>query len=183
MINNNLALYKNGETEESQKQLWTKELENAVNKQIELELTNFATYQELSNYFSNAERGLYGIAKFFEKESDEELKHSREFMNYQIKRGGSVGSINSMPIDISELENASNKIITAYQIALAQEKFTYLALLELHEISCNDPAFQDFIEEFLKEQVETQYKLNNIIKLLQLGGSVYCAIHEENLRE
>ena len=43
MIDNNLALYTQGDSEENQKQLWTRDLESALNKQIELELTNFAT--------------------------------------------------------------------------------------------------------------------------------------------
>lgn len=183
MIDNNLALYTQGDSEENQKQLWTRDLESALNKQIELELTNFATYQELSNYLSHADQGMLGLSNHFQKEADEELKHARNFMNYQTKRGGSVTSVNSMPIDISELETATNKMLKAYQIALVQEKFTYVALLELHEIACNDPALQDLIEESLAEQLNGQQELNNVIKMLELGGSVMCAIHEEKLRE
>ena len=178
MINNNLAIQ---HIDEDSKELWTEQLQSALNKHIEVELSNFATYEELANWFANVKYGFHGISKFLRKEANEELSHAREFMAYQNKRGGSIDKVLAVASDISCLERSDNCILECYKIILELEKSTYLSLLELHDISVQDPAFQDMIEEYLKEQIDTQEKINSTINTLEFGGKVVCALHEIEL--
>jgi len=178
MINNNLSIQ---HLDDGYKEIWTEQLETALNKHIEVELGNFATYEEMSNWFANAKYGFHGMSKFLRKEADEELSHAREFLSYQNKRGGSIDKVLAVASDISVLERSDNCILECYKIMLELEKNTYLSLLEIHDIAVQDPAFQDMIEEYLKEQINTQEKLNSTINTLQFGGKIVCAIHEKEL--
>jgi hypothetical protein len=63
-------------------------------------------------------------------------------------------------------------------LALELEKATYVALLEIDNNSNNDPHLQDFIENVLEEQLETQKKINYIIRRLESGGPTASYIHE-----
>lgn len=178
MLNNNLSIQ---HLDDGYKEIWTEQLQTALNKHIEVELGNFATYEEMSNWFANAKYGFHGISKFLRKEADEELSHARDFMSYQNKRGGSIDKVLAVASDISALERSDNCILECYKIMLELEKNTYLSLLELHDIAVQDPAFQDMIEEYLKEQINTQEKLNSTINILQFGGTIVCAMHEKEL--
>ena len=178
MINNNLAVQ---HLDEGSKELWTEQLQLDLNKHIEVELSNFATYEEMSNWFANVKYGFHGMSKFLRKEADEELSHARDFMAYQNKRGGYVDKVLAVASDVSNLERSDNCILECYKIMLDLEKSTYVSLLELHDVAVQDPAFQDMIEEYLKEQLDTQEKLNSTINTLQFGGKVVCALHEKEL--
>ena len=167
--------------DEGPKELWNTQLQTALNKQIEIELSNFATYEEMANWFANVKYGFHGMSKFLRKEADEELAHARHFMAYQNKRGGTVDKVLAVSSDISNLERSDNCILECYKIMLELEKSTYVSLLELHETAVQDPAFQDMLEEYLKEQLDTQEKLNSTINTLQFGGNVVCALHEKEL--
>ena len=161
--------------------LWSEHTQDLVNKHINIEMKNFSVYEALASMLDNGEIGLVGLAKFFRQEADEELKHARDFINYQNKRGGKVKEITYYNPDISHLWDSNKLIIDVYTIALELEKQTNKSLEELHE-NVNDVALQDMIEGYLNEQHDTQKKLNDVIKLLSLGGDVYAAIHEKELR-
>jgi len=139
--------------------LWDSQREQMLNKQIALELYNFSVYEELSCFFAHGSRGYTNLAAHFRGEADEELKHSRMFMDYQLQRGGKVRFLSSPEGNIDH-------------------KLTYVALLEIHNNSSSDPHLQDFIENVLEEQLETQKKINDTIRRLESGGSTASYIHE-----
>ena len=148
--------------------LWPESLEAAVNAQIGIELANFASYEQLSCFFRNADRGYTNLAAFFRQEADEELKHARSFMDYQTMRGGTV--VVATPFHLlptTPAVDSTQPCLDAYLIALGLEKATYISLLELHKKAESDPAFQDHLEACLEEQLETQKKLSDQIQLLE----------------
>lgn len=164
--------------------LWSEDLQDGVNTQIAIELNNFMTYQAWSAVFAHASISYPVIAKFFKQEADEELKHARSFMDYQNMRGGKVKittspSLNDLDYGARLLYDSPRPILEAYKMALDLEKYTYSKLLNLHVIAGErDPQFSDFIEEMLKEQLETQQKLNfKIIQLSRADSSVVDYIH------
>ena len=163
--------------------LWTSALQTALDEQIQLEMYNFAFYQSLANYLATAQVGLLGLSAHFKHEADEELKHARHFMDYQTQRGGQVGSISVVFPNVEDLKTAENTVVASYKKALEQEKVTYCSLLKLHNKAEEDPALQDFVEEYLAEQLKGQEELNNRIRMLELGGPVMCAIHENELQK
>ena len=159
--------------------LWDSQREQMLNRQIALELYNFSVYEELSCFFAHGSKGYTNLAAHFRGEADEELKHSRMFMDYQLQRGGKVRFLSSPEGNIDhKLDQDGFGPIDAYMLALELEKATYVALLEIHNNSNNDPHLQDFIENVLEEQLETQKKINDIIRRLETGGSTASYIHE-----
>jgi ferritin len=157
--------------------IWSLELQELVNKHIGVEFSNFTAYEKLSSVMSHGSNGFSNLAKHFREEADEELKHTRLFIDYQNRRGGTVNVTDVPNIDITPILISENKVIAAYKFALELEKKTYNALKELHE-KCNDPQLQDFIETMLEEQLDTQKKINDIVQRLEMGGSTATYIHE-----
>lgn len=163
--------------------LWSEDLERALNAQIALELSNFASYEQLSCFFRGADQGNTNIASFFRQEADEELKHARSFMDYQAMRGGAV---TIMPPKLHSRTPAPESVhpcLDAYIIALDLEKATYVSLLGLHKLAEDDPSFQDYLEDSLREQLETQKKLNDEIqRLARAPVNVAEYVHETIVR-
>jgi ferritin len=162
--------------------LWSDVCQQKINNHINIEMSNFVTYEAMAAYLDNDRVGLTGLASKFRKEADEELKHARDFINYQNKRGGKIELIKYEQADISSLYDSDNIMLEAYTIALNLEKSTNQSLVDIHD-NIDDSAFQDLIETYLHEQHQTQYEINTVIKLLELGGKTYNAIHESELRE
>jgi ferritin heavy chain len=154
--------------------------EKLLNDHINVEIKNFVVYEELSNMINNEKFGLIGLSKKLRKEADEELKHARDFIDYQNMRGGKVDVINYKNEDISYLLSSKNIILDIYKTILELEKMTNLSLIELH--NTNDSALQDKVEGYFHEQHKVQKEINDVIRLLTLGGDVFAAIHENELR-
>ena len=165
--------------------LWSESLEVAVNAQIGVELANFASYEQLSCFFQNADRGYTNLAAFFRQEADEELKHARSFMDYQAMRGGTVTIASPFHLlPVTPAVDSKQPCLDAYLIALQLEKATYISLLELHKKAESDPAFQDYLETCHEEQLDTQKKLSDEIQLLERSKTnVGEYVHETVVRK
>jgi ferritin len=159
--------------------LWSTDLEAGVNEQIALELNNFMAYQAIGSAFAHATVGYPDVAAFFTREADEEIKHARLFIDYQNMRGGKVTIKPTTIIPVYNLYTSTTPVVEGYRMALELEKYTYARLLSLHTMADgSDPQFADFLEEMLKEQLETQQSLNfNIVQLERAGSGVAEYIH------
>ena len=69
-------------------------------------------------YFDRDDVALYGFAKFFRKQSDEERGHASIFIKYQNMRGGRVVFQDVSKPATDDWESA----LVAFQAALALEK-------------------------------------------------------------
>ena len=149
---------------------WTSDNEDLVNKQINLELFASHTYTALSAFFQSDAVGLPGTAAYFKKSSDEEMEHARSFIAYQTNRGGIV-SVTSLdkPVDFYSDECSDSILLQAFKRALELEQTVYDSILNISK-TCDDPALEDFLDDFLKEQLEGQYKLGVIISQLKRIG-------------
>lgn len=163
------------------KELWTNDLENALNKQIETLFSNFATFEELANHFSNFKIGLPGMAKLLRHEATNELNNARNLMDYQNNRGGTVDKVLAIASDITIVENSDNNMIACYKFILETQKNTYNSLLELHELAVNDPTFQNMLVDILNDQLTIHKTLHNTIKKLENGGNIFCLLHDNEL--
>lgn len=150
--------------------MWSKQCEDAVNIQINLEMYASYTYQYLFSFFNRNSVSFRNIAKFFDKCSLEERDHANKFIEYQNKRGGRV-----ILTEINKPEESNyNTVMSmkrAFELALQLEETVYKSLLELHKIGEieKDPQFTDFIEgEFLKEQIDAMDELKMYITQLKL---------------
>lgn len=98
-------------------------LEEMINEQINMELANSAEYLAISVYCARDDVGLPNVAKAFMKRSDEERDHAKEFMEFQLKRGGRIHleAINS-PKDDFDTSPLKNVALVMYEAALKLEK-------------------------------------------------------------
>lgn len=140
------------------RQNYQMETENAVNEQINTELSAMYTYMSLGCYFDCDDVALPKASAYFKKSANEEKLHAEKFMDYQNDSSGRV---------------RFHKISTS---ALALEKSVNQSLLDLHKIaSCQkDVHLCDFLEaNFLDEQVQANKILaGHITHLKRLGTGV-----------
>ncbi|VDP35455.1 unnamed protein product [Schistosoma margrebowiei] len=138
-------------TESRARQNFAKECEDAINKQINVELQAAYDYMAFFTYFDRDYVSFPKAAEFFRKASHEEREHAEKLAKYQNKRGGRVQYSDIQcptKTEFTGLEDAMNT-------ALSMETAVNESLLKLHEIAVknNDPALTDFIEsQYLHEQ-------------------------------
>ncbi|XGW24711.1 hypothetical protein V3C99_006284 [Haemonchus contortus] len=149
---------------------FSKEVEAALNKQINIELYASYVYLSMSVYFDRDDVALPHISKWMRKQSDEEREHACKFMKMQNLRGGRV-----VLQDVNKPEKDEwGSALEAFQAALALEKFNNQALLDLHvkASEANDPQMTDFLEsEFLDEQTKSISEIAKFVTNLKRVGT------------
>nr|CAH8841618.1 unnamed protein product [Trichobilharzia regenti] len=105
-------------SESQARQNFTKECEEALNKQINMELQAAYEYMAFSTYFDRDDVALPNAAEFFRNASLEEREHAEKLAKYVVKRGGRV--------DYSDIKAPCKTEFTgvedAMNTALAMEK-------------------------------------------------------------
>ncbi|XP_078093407.1 ferritin heavy chain B-like [Mustelus asterias] len=147
-----------------------KDCEDAVNKQINLELYSSYVYLSMFCYFDRDDVALSHFAEFFKEQSHEEWEHAEKLMELQNKRGGRVILEDVKKPEQDEWSNG----LEVMQRALQMEKNVNQSLLDLHKLSSGntDPHLCDFLEtHYLDEQVKMIKKLgDHIANLKGLGA-------------
>uniref|UniRef100_UPI00398F61DA ferritin heavy chain, oocyte isoform-like n=1 Tax=Pristiophorus japonicus TaxID=55135 RepID=UPI00398F61DA len=118
-------------------QNYHQDCEDAVNKQINMELYSSYVYLSMSFYFDRDHVALRHFAEFFKGQSHENLEHAEKLMEFQNRRGGRI-----ILADIKKPEQAEwSNGLEAMQRALQMEKNVNQSLLDLHKLStgCTDP--------------------------------------------
>uniref|UniRef100_A0A915EKS5 Ferritin n=1 Tax=Ditylenchus dipsaci TaxID=166011 RepID=A0A915EKS5_9BILA len=115
------------------RQNYSVEVEEAVNKQINRELSAFYQYAAMSSYFGRAEVALPGAALFFGKQSMDEKSHAQKLIDYQCIRGGKV-----VYTDIkAPTKQQWSTLLMAVHDALEMERITtkpYWSFMNWHRI-------------------------------------------------
>lgn len=143
--------------------------EQAINDQINMELTASYVYQSMAFYYDRDDIALPGFKKFFEHNSEEEREHAEKLMKYQNKRGGRVVLKDIKRPDKDEWGTG----LEGLEAALELEKKVNASLLNLHALASqnNDAHLADFLEgEYLDEQVESIKKIGDMITKLKRAG-------------
>ena len=163
------------------RQNFAKASEDALNEQVNAELTASYIYRAMAAHFDRDDVALPGLRNFFKKSAEEENEHAQEFINYINKRGGRV---TFKPVLAPKSEWAS--AIEALEDALALEKDVNEKLLKLHAVAdaANDPQLADWIEsEFLEEQVSSIKDLaDKITKLKRVGDGLGVYLLDKDLQ-
>ena len=149
---------------------WSIELEDLLNKQINTELNASHTYLYLSTLFSHDSVGYPNIGEFLKKESREETKHATIFIDYQIMRGGHVvlGDLHNPIFEL--LDNGESNLLQLFRYILKMEQSVYESIINISNNN-TDNGLQTLLDDFIKEQLDSQYKLGIIIKQLELIGN------------
>lgn len=151
------------------RQNFSRECEEGINDQINMELYSSYVYLSMATYFDRDDVALKGFANYFKKASQEEREHGEKFIKYQNERGGRVVL---KEIKAPGKDNWGSGL-DAMQEALKLEKVVNESLLNLHAIATkmNDPQFCDFLEtEFLIEQIKAIKEISDhITNLVRVG--------------
>merc|ERR1712046_537594 len=110
-------------------------------------------YQAAARHFERDDVALFGFAKFFQHQSDEEREHAEKFQQYLLLRGGRLELK-----DIKAPPTSHDSCLSAMEAALQLERDVNESLLNMHKVADDDHDAQltDFIEgNYLNEQVES----------------------------
>src|SRR3954452_5934110 len=103
-------------------------INSAINEQIGNELGNANQYVAIASYFEG--ECLFGLAKIYFKQADEEREHAMKFVKYVLDSGGKV-VIPQVPAPQNEFKSAED----AAQVALDSEVRTTRQIYDLVELA------------------------------------------------
>lgn len=157
-------------------------IQDAMNKQIQMELTSAYAYLALSAYFE--EQNFGGFAKWMRIQANEELEHAMKFFDYIHDRGGRVSlyTIEQPTVTISSP-------LQGFEKALSHERKVSASINAIYAqaVKEGDFASQSFLNWFVDEQVEEEKNAEQAVAWLQMAGDNPAALltldHQMGQRE
>ena len=135
----------------------------AVNKQINDEMSSAYLYLSMSAYFERIERP--GMAKWMYAQYQEELDHTLRFFNYVHERGGTV-TLEAIAKPIDSWESP----LDAFEYTLKHEENITEIVNGFVDVTISerDHATSNFLQWFVAEQVEEVSTVRTIISQLKM---------------
>jgi ferritin len=158
-----------------------KEVLDALNKQIQQELTAGYGYLVVSAYFEL--ELLKGFAAYFRKQADEERDHAMRFLTYVQDRNArpSFGAVEPPKTQFSSP-------LEAVRFALESERKNTASIHALHALagSHHDLATQSELQWFINEQVEEEKWAEEFVGLVEKAaghtGALFMLDHHVGKR-
>ncbi|MDR2836039.1 MAG: ferritin [Bacteroidales bacterium] len=142
-----------------------------LNEQVNAELWSAYLYLSMSVWFS--EQNLNGFAYWMNKQFQEEQEHAMKIINYVHERSG---NITLKPID--KVKTSWNNPSEAFQDTYEHEQkvTSYIYKLMSSAIEIKDYATQNFLQWFVKEQVEEEDTALNLLETLKKVENIPSAL-------
>lgn len=142
-----------------------KDIEKALNDQINAELYSSYIYYSMSSYFQSVD--LPGFANWMRVQALEELTHADKFFNYVVERNGRV--------ELQKMDGPPVKWdspLDALKAAHDHEHYISGRINDLVSLADaqNDRATYNFLQWFVAEQVEEETSTWEAVTQLQLAG-------------
>jgi ferritin len=138
-------------------------VQNALNDQINYELSSSYSYLAMSAYCELA--NFLGCAKWLRIQSEEEYKHGMKIYNFMLARNCKVAlkAIPAPPVDFASIPDV-------FEQAYRQETDVTKRIESLYELAFNEKAFAELIELqwFITEQVEEERSARDIVAKFRL---------------
>ena len=140
-------------------------LQEALNRQINLELRAHYAYLALSAYFENI--GLKGFAGWVYHHAEEEMVHAMKIYHYLLTRRERVKLF-----AIPEPDETWDSPMSALEYALHHEEKVTESINRLVQLAREEADFatDSFLQWFVDEQVEEEEVVNDVIDKLRLVG-------------
>lgn len=140
-----------------------KEIIKLLNEQYTLEMESAFKYKDMSNWAEDT--GLPGVAQWFLIQFDEEMEHAEMFAKYLKDRDvrPTFRSIEVKNVNYTSILNVAEETLKAEQDVTA--KINNIMALAKKE---NDFATEEFLNFFVREQVEEEANAKDIINLVKL---------------
>jgi ferritin len=143
----------------------SEKLQNAFNDQINKELYSEYLYLAMKLHFQKL--NLQGFVNWFDVQVQEEHAHAMGMLNYLDERGGDA---ELFAIDKPAVEGKT--IIEIFEQVLKHEEFVTSRINHLADVAdeVKDRAALQFLDWYIKEQVEEEANVNGVLSTLKLIG-------------
>ncbi|MDY0000072.1 MAG: ferritin [Polyangia bacterium] len=140
-------------------------MQEALNSQINAELGSAYIYMAMAAYFESMD--VPGFANWMEVQSKEVLSHAQLLYRYVYERDGRV--------ELSAIEGPPKEwksLLDAFGEAYKHEQYISKRIHDLVDLARQekDAATENFLQWFVKEQVEEEASAKAIIQQLKLVG-------------
>ena len=142
-----------------------KEMEKALNVQVNAEMYSAYLYLSMSAYFQS--KSLGGFASWMRVQAQEEMVHAMKLYDFINERGG---RIILEPIEAPPMEWDST--LATFQAVYEHEQKVTGLINELVELALekHDHATNIFLQWFVSEQVEEEDSANDVVEKIKLVG-------------
>ena len=153
----------------------SKNLLDELNTQIKLELYSGYLYLAMAAHFEEA--NWSGFAGWMKKQAGEEQEHAMKFFGHIHDRGGKVTlqAIDKPPASFGKPVEIFTDVLKHEQMVTAR-----INLLYGIAVKDNDYASQEFLNWFVKEQVEEEKNATMILEWLKMAGDSANALFQIN---
>ena len=142
-----------------------KNIEKAINKQINAELWSGYLYLSMSSYFESI--SLKGFANWMWIQAREETTHAMRLYNYVTERGGRV-----ILTAIDKVPTQWNSPLSVFEETYKHEQKVTDMINDLVNLAIKekDHATANMLQWFVDEQVEEEASADEIVQKLKLIG-------------
>ena len=145
--------------------VFSEEIENALNEQLNEEFFSWYTYLAMSSYFKKL--NLDGFSRWMSKQAQREMTHAMKIYEFLHEREGGI-----MFRQINEPPPEWDSPLAAAELAYLHEQEASGRIDRLVDLAMSDHAHatSTFLQWFVNEQVEEEARLRSIVKKLELIG-------------
>jgi ferritin len=138
-------------------------LENAFNSQINAEFYSEYFYLAMYAYFDRM--NLQGFKNWMNVQMQEEHAHAMGLFNYLQERGGKV-----VLAEIAQPKNDWANPVEVFEDVLKHEQYVTSRINALADVAdeVKDRAAVSFLDWYIKEQVEEESNVSNVLKTIKL---------------
>lgn len=143
----------------------TKEMVEALNKQVNAELYSSYLYLSMSAYFEDV--NLRGFANWMRVQAQEELSHAMKIYDYLVEIGKRVELL-----AIEKPPKEWNSSLAAFEDAYKHEQYVTGLISNLVDMAIGDKdhTTNNMLQWFVAEQVDEESSTNEIVQKLKLIG-------------
>lgn len=143
-----------------------REIEEAINKQLNAEIASGYLYLSMAAYFESVD--LPGFANWNRVHAQEELSHGMKFYDYLVSRGARV--------NLKEVEGPQTEWdgpAAVFEHVLEHEQVVTGLINDLVDlaISKRDHATNNFLQWYVAEQVEEEETASGALQKVKLAGN------------
>ena len=143
----------------------TKNMETAINEQINKEFSSSYLYLSMAAWFDST--GLKGAAAWMHAQAEEEKVHAMKFYHFIEERRAKV--------ELTAIEGPKtswNSPLHAFEDAFAHEEYISGRINKLMTLAreVRDYATEELLHWFVKEQVEEEASVDEVVQKLKMLG-------------
>jgi ferritin len=147
------------------KSLISTEIETLLNAQVQKEAYSSSVYLAMASWCN--QNGFDYSSDYFFKQAEEEREHQLKFYKYILDMGG-----NAVSPSVNNIKQDYNSFREVFEEALEQEIAVTQSISNIYArcLSTQDFVTMEFLNWFLKEQREEEYKARRALELFEVIG-------------